>query len=143
MGAAVTTYGLAAGMVQPLKNPEDANVDLVQLVASTVFPAGTIIAEVTATPGVYAPYNVSNTPAGINAPTHILQYSVATDSTGQIFMGTGAVGEWTQPMAAAPAYRNGYFNCADLIGLTAVAVPLLGRLVQGTFTAGHIMVYGG
>lgn len=142
MGAAIATFGLAAGFVSPLKNPEDANVELVQLTASTVYPAGTVLAEVTATPGVYAAYNVSNSPAGINVPTHILQYSVATDASGNIFMGTTAVGEWTQMMNGAPAYRSGYFNCADLVGLTAACVPLLGRLTQGTFSAGHIMVYG-
>lgn len=142
MGAAVTIYGLAAGFVSPLKNPEDANVELVQLTASTVYPAGTVIAEVTSTPGVYAPYNTGNSPAGTNSPTHILQYSVATDASGNIFLGTTAVGEWTQPMNGAPAYRSGYFNCADIIAPDTGWLAKMGRLVQGTATAGHVMIYG-
>lgn len=141
MGAAVATYGLAAGFVQPLKNPDDANIDLVQLTASTVYPAGTVIAEVAATPGVYGPYATGGA-GGLANPTHILQYSVTTDATGQIFMGGAAVSEWTQPMPAAPAYRNGYFNCADIIAPDTGWVAKMGRLVQGTATAGHVMIYG-
>ena len=141
MGAAITTYGLAAGIVEPLKNPEDANIDLVQLNASVVYPAGTVIAEVTATPGVYGPYATGGA-GGLANASLILQYSVATDASGNIFMGTGAVSEWTQPMAAAPAFRSGYFNCADIIAPDTGWVAKMGRLVQGTATAGHVMIYG-
>jgi hypothetical protein len=142
MGAAIETFGLAAGFVSPLKNPDDASVDVIQLAPSLVYPAGTIVGEVTATPGVYAPYNTGNAPAGTANPTHILQYSVATDASGNIFMGGAALSEWSAPMAGAPAYRNGMFNCADLIAPDTGWVAKMGRLVQGTATAGHVMIYG-
>lgn len=142
MGAAVAVFGLAAGYLEPLKNAEDANIDLVQLAVSTVYPAGTVIGEVAATPGVYGAYGSGHVD-GTQNPTHILQYTVSTDAAGNIFLATTAVSEWQQINNGAPAYRNGHFSCADLIGFDANALSKMGRLVQGTVTAGHVMIYGG
>lgn len=141
MGAAVTIYGLAAGCVEPLKMADAPSIENILLAASTVYPAGTIVGEITATPGVYGAYAHAHVD-GTQNPTHILMYSVATDASGNIFMATTAVSEWQQMSNGAPAYRCGDFNCADLIGLDSFALAALGRLTQGTITAGHIMVYG-
>lgn len=141
MGAPVAVFGLAAGCVEPLKNAEDASTENILLAASTLYPAGTLVGEITASPGVYGVYGTGHVD-GTQNPTHVLMYSVATDASGNIFMATTAVSEWQQMNNGAPAYRCGVFNCADLIGLDAGALTKLGRLTQGTVTAGHVLIYG-
>lgn len=139
--SAITTFG--AGRVDPIKDPEDANLEVVNLKASTTFAAGTLIGEITASPGTYGPYATGNAD-GTQNPTHILQYPCVTDASGNITFGAGPAGtsEWGETYKGAPAYRSGEFSCADLVGLDSGAVTKLGRLVQGTTTSGRILVYG-
>jgi hypothetical protein len=137
----IQTYGM--GILVPLKNPDEANTEVLALRPSTTFLAGTLVGEITATPGVYGPYAAANTD-GTQNPTHILQYGCVTDATGKVTFGAGPAGtsEWGQNATGCPAFRSGYFNCADLVGLDAGAVTKLGRLVQGTIASGHFMMYG-
>lgn len=138
---AIATFG--AGRVDPLKDPKDGDIEVINLKVSTTFAAGTILGEVTATPGTYAPYASGNVDGSQN-PTHVLQYACVTDASGNITFGAGPAGtsEWGQTFKGAPAYRSGEFNCADLVGLDANAVTKLGRLVQGTVSSGRVLVYG-
>jgi hypothetical protein len=138
---AIATFG--AGRVDPLKDPRDADIEVVNLKVSTSFAAGTVLGEITASPGVYGPYASGNSD-GTQNPTHILQYQCVTDASGNVTFGAGPAGtsEWGRTEKGAPAYRSGEFSCADLTGLDANAVTKLGRLVQGTVSAGRVLVYG-
>lgn len=133
----------SATAVWPLKNPRAARLENLQLKPSTTFAAGTILGEITASPGVYGPYATGNVD-GTQNPTHVLQYPCVTDASGNVTFGAGPAGtsEWSQTEKAAPAYRNGLFSCADLVGLDAGAVTKLGRLIQGTVSAGRVEIYG-
>lgn len=137
---AVLTW--SAGRVDPLKDPDDAHQENVNLKISTTFAAGTIVGEVTATPGTYAPYATGNSDGSQN-PVGVLQYPCVTDASGNITIGNAAGGgEWGQTQKGAPVWMSGEFSCADLVGLDAGAVTKLGRLIQGTVTSGRIIIYG-
>jgi hypothetical protein len=189
---ALFSYGV--GILVPLKNPEDAEIEAIALTASTTYPAGQVLYEqtsgvyglytgasaavatttaitetgtvatytvanslvagqyVTVTGAVPADYNgtfqvatatgsaftVNGMPSGlvtpattqgivrtVQYPTHIMQYQCITDASGNVTFGAGPAGtsEWSQTSKAAPAFRSGYFNCADLTGLDAFARP--------------------
>lgn len=139
---AIATFG--AGRVDPIKNPDGANVENINLKPSTTFVAGTLVGEIAASPGVYGAYASGNSD-GTQKPTHILQYGGVTDASGNITLGTAAAGagEWGQTQKGMPAYRSGEFSCADLTGYDA-NVNTIGRalLVQGTVSAGRMMFLG-
>lgn len=140
--AAATTWG--AGRVDPIKNPNGANVEVINLKASTTFAAGTLVGEITASPGTYGPYASGNSD-GTQLPTHILQYACVTDASSNVTIGgTGAAGgEWGQTRKGAPAYRSGEFSCADLTGLDANVITIKRAiLVQGTVSSGRVMFLG-
>lgn len=139
---ASATFGVS--IVVPLKNPEGANPENIRLKPSTTFLAGTLVAENSTTPGVYEAYAVGGS-NGTALPTHILMYGGVTDASGNIFLGTGPAGtsEWGQASLYCPAWRSGYFNAADLVGLDANVVTIKRAvLTQGTVSAGHIMFLG-
>jgi hypothetical protein len=140
----VSTWG--ASMLVPYANPEDAHLEHINLKPSTVYAKGTLVGEITASPGVYGPYLTGNTD-GTQNPTHVLQYACTTDASGNVTFGSGVLvgspgGEFGQTSKSAPAFRTGYFACADLVGLDAGAVAKLGRLVAGDVNTGRIMIYG-
>src|SRR5437763_1487183 len=137
----VATFG--AGRGDPPKSPDECIVEVVGLKALTTYAAGTLVGEITASPGTYGPYATGNVD-GTQNPTHILQYACITDASGNITFGAGPAGtaEWGQTYKGAPAYRSGEFSCADLVGLDAGAVTKMGRLLQGTVTAGRVLIYG-
>lgn len=136
----IATFGY--GRVDPFREAEDAPVRNVNLKPSTVFAAGTIVAEITATPGTYGPYVAANTD-GTQNPVGVLQYACATDAGGLVTFGTVAgTSEWGQTSKSAPIYMSGFFRTEDLVGLDANAVTKLGRLIQGTITNGELAIYG-
>jgi hypothetical protein len=138
----VATFG--AGRVDPLKSPDECIVEVVGLKASTTFAAGTLIGEITASPGTYGPYATGNVD-GTQNPTHILMYACITDASGNVTLGSSVAagaGEWGQTQKGAPAYASGEFSCVDLVGLDAGAVTKLGRLIQGTVSSGRVLIYG-
>jgi hypothetical protein len=141
MGSAVISYGIASGVLLPLKNPEGADLENIALKASSTYPAGQLVGEITASAGIYAAYASGGTD-GTQLPTHLVMYSCVTDSLGNVFFGSAAVSEWGQSVPVVPAYRNGYFSCADLVGLDANAVGKLGRLTEGVVSAGRFQMYG-
>jgi hypothetical protein len=106
---AIATFG--AGRVDPLKDPRDADIEVVNLKVSTSFAAGTVLGEITASPGVYGPYASGNSD-GTQNPTHILQYQCVTDASGNVTFGAGPAGtsEWGRTEKGAPAYRSGEFS---------------------------------
>lgn len=125
----------------PLKNPSAARKEDINLAAGT-YVAGQLVGEVTATPGTYTAYNSTKTNGGQN-PAFLLEYKCIVDTDGNIWIGDlSGASEWGKPAKAVSAFRNGLFSCADLTGLDANAVPLLGHLVRGNTTAGELMVAG-
>lgn len=87
--------------------------------------------------GVYKAYASGNTD-GSQVPKGILEFPCATDSSGNITLGTSAIGgPFGQTQKAAPMFIKGAFLCTELIGLDQNCVDAgLGRLVEGNFTTG-------
>jgi hypothetical protein len=119
-----------------LFNPEDARRITVKLPASITYAAGTVLGELTATPGTFKAYASGNAD-GSQEPKVLLEYACTTDAAGLITWGGG---EFYEKQPGAPAYYCGTFACADLVGLDAGAVPKLGRLINGTATDGVLRV---
>jgi hypothetical protein len=131
--APTSTWELAGNRLDALY-PDEAEVDNIQLKPSTTYVRGTILGEITATPGVYGAY-ASGNGDGTQNPNHILQYSCVTDASGNI---TG-IGEWGQAFPSVSAYMNGTFRTQELVGLDATAVTRLGaRLIEGSVTQGIV-----
>jgi hypothetical protein len=139
--APIATFG--AQRLIPLKDPGDSGRINVNLKPSSTFAAGTILGEITATPGTYGAYATGNVD-GTAAATLILEYACVTDASGNVTFGTGTAGqsEWGQTYKGAPVFVSGIFATQDLVGLDAGAVTKLGRLLQGTTTSGMLAVYG-
>lgn len=95
--------------------------------------------------GLVTPATTQGVVRSDQAPTHIMQYACITDASSNVSFGSGITAgatEWGQTAKSAPAFRSGYFSCADLTGLDAAAVRALGRLTQGTIAAGRFMMTG-
>jgi hypothetical protein len=109
----------------------------VSLKASTTYLAGTILGEVIATPGVYAPY-ANGASDGTQNASVILQYPCTTDASGNIT----EPGEWGQTRKSAPVYTHGTFYLQDLVLTGSGALDtngvedLAGRIVEGSIASG-------
>lgn len=137
--APVSTYELAGNRVDPLY-PADAREQTVGIQpagsGTVTLLAGTILGEVTATPGVYGAYASGHADGTQNA-SHILRYTVTVDTSGNI---TG-LNEWGQAVTSVDAWYVGDFRTQDLVGLDANAVTKLnGRLLEGSVTQGILHV---
>ncbi len=87
--------------------------------------------------GTYGAYASGNTD-GTGVAKGILEYDVATDANNIITFGTATGGgEKQETYLSCPMFVAGTFSCADLTGLDATAVTDLGRLLQGSTTAGQ------
>lgn len=121
-------------VVQPVMDPQEAlrSMLVVKLKASTTYAAGTVLGEVTATPGTYGAYASGNSDGTQNA-TAILPRPVTTDSSGNW------TDEWGSVLSTTPVYTTGKFRTQDLVGLDTNAVTkLAGRLLEGSVTSGII-----
>lgn len=135
-------YNFTNVKLEPVQNPDLARTIAVKLKASTVFTRGTILGELTAQPGVYAPYNPAGAD-GTQVPKAILAYDVTTDADGKP---TGMTHPYPPfPDLSVPAYVRGEFDCATIdtamgdagaILSAALNVPGFGALEQGSATAG-------
>jgi hypothetical protein len=136
----IATFG--AQRLIPLIEPDDAPRIDVNLATGT-YALGTVLGEVTATPGTYKTYATGNVD-GSQLATGLLEYACVVDASGNITLGNSASGggEFAQTQKGVPMFISGTFNCADLVGLDAGAVTKLGRLLQGTITAGKFSMYG-
>lgn len=122
--AAIQTW--SQGQLVPAYPQPAPEID-VALIASTTFAAGTILGELTATPGTYGPYASGNSD-GTQNPKAILKYPCVTDSAGKVDLdGSGLSLQIIQPV-----YVGGFFRIEELTGLDANAVTKLGgAIVQG------------
>jgi hypothetical protein len=120
---------------RPFFNAEDEHIINVKLSPSLTIAGGTILGEVSATPGTYAPYASGNS-NGTQIPKMILAQSVVTDSSSNVTR----AGEHGATVKHAPAYNpRGTWKTADLVGMDANAVTVLqASLVQGDLTTGLI-----
>jgi hypothetical protein len=92
-----------------------------------------------ATAGTYAAYASGNSDGSQTAKL-LLSYTVATDASGNHYFAGSAASEWGQVYSSCPAYRQGTFATSALTGLDSGAVTSLGRLINGTTTAGIIQL---
>lgn len=130
---ATSTWG-AANRLDPIFSPWKATEMHVALTVSTTYAKGTVLGEVTATPGTYRTYASGNVD-GSQVAKAILKYACVTDASGNITL----AGEFGQTQRSAPVYIGGgaHFKTADLVGLDAGAVTNLGAsLVEGTVSTG-------
>lgn len=120
-------------VVDPVFNAEDAmsSMVVVKLAASTTYAAGTVLGEVTTTPGLYKPYASGNVDGSQN-PTGILRRPAITDASSNI-----TNSEWGIPSLAASMFTQGAFRTQDLTGFDAnAATKLGGHFIEGTVTTG-------
>jgi hypothetical protein len=132
--AASTTF--TAARCDPLyggKCPEQN----VAIIPSVTITKGTIVGELTATPGTFKAY-ASGNGDGSQVAKGIMVYSVTTDASSNITI----AGEYGQTQKYCPIYMGGglsFFKISDLTGLDAAGlVNLGGSLVEGIITAGVI-----
>jgi hypothetical protein len=122
------------GRLDPVYAPELAKQQEVNIVASVTLAKGTVLGELTATPGTFKAY-ASGNGDGSQVAKAILVYSVTTDASGNITM----VGEFGQTSKGCPVYISGFFKTADLTGLDAAGLTNLGgSLKSGTLSSGIV-----
>lgn len=133
----ITTFS-ASNRLDPIFDYDDLDVMNVALAPSTTYAKGTVLGEITATPGTYKAYASGNVDGSQN-PTGLLQYGVTTDASGAgTLMGEQGATQKFFPMILPCA---AYFKCADLVGLDANAVTKLAAvIVEGTVSAGIVKI---
>lgn len=132
---AQTTFSQASRL-DPIFVPSRIHVINVALAASTVYPRGTVLGEVTATPGTYKAYATAAVD-GSGAAKGILQYGCSTDASGNITI----LGEHGLTVKSAPMLMpgSGYFKTSEIVGLDADALlDLHAALVAGDLTSGIV-----
>jgi hypothetical protein len=138
-------YNFTQLKLEPVQNPDLARTIAVKLPASVTYSRGTILGELTATPGTYKKYD-SGGADGSQVPKAILAYDVTTDASGHP---TGVTYPYPPfPDISVPAYTRGEFDCATIntaMGdagtlLQAALAAGLGKLIQGTAAAGIVQI---
>lgn len=110
----------------------------VKLPNNAVYARGTVIGELTATPGSFKAYASGNAD-GSQVPKAILEHDCAVDAAGNITLGPTAGGtEWGQTFPYASAFFSGDFATAELTGLDATALTNqpAWHLINGSLTVG-------
>ena len=132
----VSTFEPTVGnVVYPLYATDDTLVDHIGLVASTTYAAGTVLGEVTASPGTWGKYAHANSD-GTQKPNRVLKYACSTDASGNITV----PGEWGITKKSIEAYKAGEFRTQELTGLDAnnLADWPGAHLTEGSTTQGQI-----
>lgn len=125
----------------PMYGPEE-NFRLSVKLADGTYAKGTVLGEVTASPGTYKAYNNANADGSqtarlILARACVVASGVITFNTSN---GSGTNG-FTQ--RTVDAYRGGTFKSTDLVGLDAAGVTDFGaKFLQGDLTSGIINIPG-
>lgn len=135
--AALHTY--TGDVLTPAMKPEEAKEICVKLATGT-YAKGTVVGEVTATPGTFKAYASGNSD-GSEVPRGLLKRACAVDGSGNITYGTATGGtEFGLVRTYTDIWISGAFFTQDLVGLDANAVTKLGRLAQGTTTTGILQL---
>lgn len=132
--------------LDPFMEPTEAGEMPVNLKASTTYAAGTLLGELTATPGTYATYASGNSD-GSQLPKLILRHACVTDASGFITYGDGPAGQNQDGIGPASkntdAFYSGMFKTTDIPNLDAGAVTALGaRIISGTLANGILVLPG-
>jgi hypothetical protein len=121
----------------PYYRPNDALAGHFRLPNSTTLAAGTVVGELTATPGSAKAYASGNAD-GSQVPVGVLMYDVTVDAAGNHSWGGGF---WGETFPSAPAYVRGAFATTDLTGLDAAALTNgKWRLLHGTVASGVVEI---
>jgi hypothetical protein len=137
-------YVFSQDMLVPVRNPDLARQQAVKLKASTTYLKGTILGEISATPGTYDTFAGGHSD-GTQVPKCILAYSVTTDANG---LPTLLGGVYPLPDNNVPAWTSGEFDCATIdtaMGdsgalLAAALVAAYWKLSAGTTVAGIVSI---
>ncbi|HEY3283075.1 MAG TPA: head decoration protein [Armatimonadota bacterium] len=124
--------------LEPYEDPKGAVLRAVKLTASQTLARGTVLGEVTLTPGVFSAYNDAHND-GTEVAKCILSQDVVVDAAGLITVTATAGqsgGEHGEKLLSIPTYVAGTFKTSELIGLDANGVADLGRLLQGSVADG-------
>lgn len=106
----------------------------VNIAPSLTLAAGTVLGELTATPGTFKAYASANTD-GSQVPKGILMYPVVTDASGNITN----IGDFGMVLKTVPMFLSGTFKTASLTGLDANAMTVMGgRIISGTLASGLV-----
>lgn len=94
----------------------------------------TVTAGVAATSGTWKQWTSSATDGSQTGPCAILEYACATDSSGNITLGTAeGGGSNDETVQNAPAWVRGDFACEDVPTMTMAMLDLFGgRMIHGT-----------
>ncbi len=126
------TTSWTATRVDPLYRPDLALAIDIAIPISTTIPKGTVMGELTASPGVFKAYASGNVD-GSQVARGILVYTVTSDASGNITI----EGEFGQTYKTCPVWVKGIFACSDLVGLDAAGLTNMGgALVRGPITVG-------
>jgi hypothetical protein len=137
--AAANTWGNAK--LQPFYDAVGAKEIHVALGASLTLARGTVLGELTATPGEFKAYATGNADGSETAKA-ILAYDVVTDASKNITV--SGWGEWGVTRKTCPAFISGYFKTTELTGLDAAGmVDFGGHMVSGTVADGIVCLPGG
>lgn len=138
MPTAATTTFSAAARLDPFLSPDRVMCINVALAPSLTLVKGTVLGEITATPGTYKAYAAANTD-GSQTAKGILEFTVSTDASGNISL-AGEFGQTSKNTPMILPTRN-VWNSTDFIGLDAAALTALGGvIVEGTITTGKIVI---
>lgn len=137
---AAATWTFSRSKLMALYHENKAQRMNVALGNSLSLAQGTVLGEVTATPGVYIAY-ASGHSDGSQVAKCILEYTCTTDASGNITVD----GEWglTRPSVSAFLGNSGVaFSIGDLVGLDATALTALGgSIAQGALGgAGTVVI---
>lgn len=139
----IQTWGM--GRLDPFLENSEAAEQAVNLIANTTFLKGTILGELTATPGTYKAYASGNAD-GSQVPKCVLRYDCVTDALGFATLGGGPAGTSEHPgekTRSVDAFYSGIFKTGDLVGLDANAVTVMGaHYISGNLAAGIIAFPG-
>lgn len=134
--AAITTWGAAE--LLPVYNAEDAWCIPANLPTLVSYPKGTVLGELTASPGTYAAYASGNSD-GTQTPKAISRWDCATDAAGQITIGstTAGVAPYGLTQLSVDVYVQGVFKTSELTGLDSTALANANwHLLAGTVSDG-------
>jgi hypothetical protein len=139
----IQTWGM--GRLDPFLEAEEADEQAVNLIPSTTFLKGTLLGELTATPGLFKAYASGNAD-GSQVPKCVLRYDCVTDAAGLITLGGGPTGvseHAGEKTRSVDAFYSGIFKTTDIVGLDAAAVTAMAaRLISGILSNGVIAIPG-
>lgn len=106
----------------------------VNIAPSTTLAAGTLLGELTATPGTFKAYASGNVD-GSQVPKGFLMYPVVTDASGNITN----IGDFGMVLKTVPMFLSGAFKTASLTGLDANALTVMnGHVISGVLANGIV-----